>query len=97
MRTAAWRTAFQIVLRNCSEEAKGGAGMYRSFASKCIHLSLHFVVEKTEAHEGCMLCQGYTFRMWQCWALNQDLLTSITGFSEEGIHRAWTPSQACLC
>ena len=84
MKTAAWETVFQIALRNYSEEAKGGAGMYRSFASKGIHLCLHFVVEKTEAHEGCMFCQGHTLRTWQCWALSQDLFTSITGFSTSG-------------
>ena len=34
MRTAAQETAFQIALRNCSEEAPGGARIYRSFATK---------------------------------------------------------------
>ena len=34
MRTAAWETAFQITPRNCSEEARGGARIYRSFAAK---------------------------------------------------------------
>jgi len=34
MRTAAQETAFQMALRNCSEEAMGGARIYRSFATK---------------------------------------------------------------
>ena len=34
MRTAARETAFQITLRNCSKEVKGGARIYRSFATK---------------------------------------------------------------
>ena len=34
MSTAARETAFQTALRNCSEEARGGAGMYWSFTTK---------------------------------------------------------------
>ena len=34
MRAAAQETAFQIALRNGSEEARGGARIYRSFATK---------------------------------------------------------------
>ena len=34
MRTVAQETAFQATLRNCSEEARGGARIYRSFCDK---------------------------------------------------------------
>ena len=34
MRTAAWETVFQIVLRNCSEEVRGKARIFRSFCNK---------------------------------------------------------------
>ena len=34
MRTAAWETAFQIAQRNCSEEVREGARIYRSSATK---------------------------------------------------------------
>ena len=34
IRTAAQETALQIALRNCSQEARGGATLYRSFATK---------------------------------------------------------------
>jgi len=34
MRTAAQETAFQIALRNCSEEVQGAARVLRSFATK---------------------------------------------------------------
>ena len=34
MRTAAWETAFQITLKNCSEEVTGGTRIFRSFATK---------------------------------------------------------------
>ena len=34
MRTADWETAFQIALRNCSEEARGGTRIYRSPATE---------------------------------------------------------------
>ena len=34
MRTAAWETAFQIAQRNCSEEVREGARVYRSSATK---------------------------------------------------------------
>ena len=35
MRIAAQDTAFQIVLRNCSEEAREEARIYKSFSIKC--------------------------------------------------------------
>jgi hypothetical protein len=34
MRTAAWETVFQIALRNCSEEVRGEARIFRSFYNK---------------------------------------------------------------
>ena len=33
MRTVAWETSFQVVLRNCSEEARGELG-YMEFCNK---------------------------------------------------------------
>ena len=35
MRTAAQDTAFQILLRNYSEEVRGEARIYESFAAQC--------------------------------------------------------------
>ena len=34
MRTLVWETAFQMALRNCSQETREGASLYRSFATK---------------------------------------------------------------
>jgi hypothetical protein len=34
MRAATWETAFQITLRTCSEEVRGGARIHRNFSTK---------------------------------------------------------------
>ena len=34
MRAATWETAFQIILRNCSEKVRWGARIHRNFSTK---------------------------------------------------------------
>ena len=60
MRTIAWETAFQIALRNCSEELRGKVSIYVILVKgKYMQSSTYFLQKVFASHEGRRHHEGF--------------------------------------